>query len=57
MFQLDQEYLTAGLTDDASRLDFLIQWPQREELRKIMPLVFRQNFGLQVALITLSAFT
>ena len=22
-------------------LDFLIEWPEREELRKIMPLVFR----------------
>lgn len=33
------------------RLDFLIQWPEREELRKTMPLVFRQNFGLGVAVI------
>ena len=32
-----------------ARLDFLIQWPEREELRKAMPLVFRQNFGLGVA--------
>ena len=34
-----------------ARLDFLIQWPERGELRKIMPLVFRQNFGLGVAVI------
>ena len=33
------------------RLDFLIHWPEREELRKTMPLVFRQNFGLAVAVI------
>ena len=33
------------------RLDFLIQWPEREELRKTKPLVFRQNFGLGVAVI------
>ena len=33
------------------RLDFLIQWPEREELRKTMLLVFRQNFGLGVAVI------
>ena len=39
------------------RLDFLIQWSEREELRKTMPLVFRQNFGLQVAVITSPVFT
>ena len=33
------------------RLDFLIEWPEREELRKTMPLVFRQNFGVRVAVI------
>ena len=33
------------------RLDFLIQWPEREELRKTMPLVFRQNFGLGAGVI------
>lgn len=33
------------------RLNFLIEWPEREELRKTMPLVFRQNFGLRVAVI------
>ena len=34
-----------------ARLDFLIQWPEREELRKTMPLVFRQNFALGIAVI------
>ena len=34
-----------------TRLQFLIVWPEREELRKTMPLVFKQNFGNKVALI------
>lgn len=34
------------------RLDFLIQWPECEELRKTMRLIFRGNFGLEVAVIT-----
>ena len=29
----------------STRLQFLILWPQREELIKTMPLVFKQNFG------------
>lgn len=33
------------------RLDFLIRWPECEELRKTMHLVFRQNFGRGVAVI------
>ena len=40
-----------GIDVMRARLDFLIQWPEREELRKTMPLVFRQNFGLGVAVI------
>ena len=35
----------------SERLDFLIKWPDRENLRKTMPLVFKQNFGNKVAVI------
>jgi len=35
----------------STRLQFLILWPQREELIKAMPLVFKQNFGNKVAVI------
>ena len=35
----------------STRLQFLILWPQREELIKTMPLVFKQNFGNKVAVI------
>ncbi|PFX28408.1 hypothetical protein AWC38_SpisGene6876 [Stylophora pistillata] len=35
----------------STRLQFLILWPQREELMKTMPLVFKQNFGNKVAVI------
>ena len=35
----------------STRLQFLILWPQREELIKSMPLVFKQNFGNKVAVI------
>ena len=35
----------------STRLHFLIVWPEREELRKTMQLVFKQNFGNKVALI------
>lgn len=35
----------------STRLQFLILWPEREELRKTMPLVFKQNFGNKVAII------
>ena len=34
-----------------TRLQVLILWPQREELIKTMPLVFKQNFGNKVAVI------
>lgn len=34
-----------------TRLDFLILWPDREDLRKTMPAVFKQNFGERVAVI------
>ena len=34
------------------RLQFLIMWPEREQLRKTMPLVFQKNFGNNVAVIT-----
>lgn len=30
------------------RLDFLLQWPECEELTKTLPLVSRQNFGLRI---------
>ena len=33
------------------RLQFLIMWPEREELRRIMPTVFKHNFGNKVAVI------
>jgi len=33
------------------RLNFLIKWPEREELRKTMPMVFQKNFGKSVAII------
>ena len=39
------------------RLDFLIEWPEHEELRMTMPLVFRQNFGLRVAVIIVLKFS
>lgn len=35
----------------STRLQFLILCPQREELMKTMPLVFKQNFGNKVAVI------
>ena len=35
----------------STRLQFLILWPQRDELIKTMPLVFKQNFGDKVAVI------
>lgn len=35
----------------STRLQFLVMWPEREELRKTMPLVFKQNFGDKVAVI------
>jgi len=35
----------------STQLPFLILWPQREELIKTMPLVFKQNFGNKVAVI------
>ena len=35
----------------STRLKFLILWPQREELIKTIPLVFKQNFGDKVAVI------
>lgn len=35
----------------STRLQFLVRWPEREELRKTMPLVFQQNFGNKVAVI------
>ncbi|XP_066303870.1 uncharacterized protein [Branchiostoma lanceolatum] len=34
-----------------NRLSFLILWPQRTELRKTMPLVFKKNFGNSVSVI------
>jgi len=34
-----------------TRLDFLISWPDREQLRKTMPLCFRPTYGLKVAAI------
>lgn len=33
------------------RLKFLILWPEREELMRTMPAVFKQNFGNKVAVI------
>ena len=33
------------------RLNFLIQWPEQEELQATMPLVFQCNFGKKVAVI------
>ena len=33
------------------RLNFLIQWPEQEELQATMPLVFQRNFGKKVAVI------
>ena len=33
----------------AIRLDFLIFWPDREDLQKTMPLCFRSTYGLKVA--------
>ena len=33
------------------RLRFLVFWPEREELRKTMPMSFRANFGLSVSAI------
>ena len=35
----------------STRLQFLIMWPAREELRKTMPLAFKRNFGDKVAVI------
>ena len=35
----------------STRLQFLLLWPQREELIKTMPLVFKKNFGDKVAVI------
>ena len=35
----------------AVRLDFLISWPDREELRKTMPLCFRPTYGSKVVAI------
>ena len=35
----------------AIRLDFLIFWPDREDLQKTMPLCFRPTYGLKVAAI------
>lgn len=35
----------------SEQLDFLIKWPDRENLRKTMPLVFKQNFDNKVAVI------
>ena len=35
----------------AIRLDFLIFWPDREELQKTMPLCFRPTYGLKVVAI------
>ena len=35
----------------AARLDFLIFWPDREELQKTMPLCFRPTYGLKVVTI------
>ena len=34
-----------------TRLNFLIHWPDRDELRKTMPSIFQQNFGNKVAVI------
>ena len=34
-----------------TRLQFLIQWPEREILQATMPLKFRQAFGTKVAVI------
>lgn len=33
------------------RLNFLVRWPGREELRKTMPMSFRVNFGDKIAVI------
>ena len=33
------------------RLNFLVQWPEQEELQATMPLVFQRNFGKKVAVI------
>ena len=33
------------------RLNFLIQWPEHEELQATMPMVFQRNFGKKVAVI------
>ena len=33
------------------RLKYLVCWPEREFLRKTMPLQFRQNFGLKAVVI------
>lgn len=35
----------------STHLQFLILWPQREELMKTMPFFFKQNFGNKVAVI------
>lgn len=34
-----------------AKLDFLIFWPEREQLRETMPNVFKQNFGNKVSVI------
>ena len=34
-----------------TRLKFLIMWPERDNLRKIMPLCFRAVYGVKVAAI------
>ena len=38
-----------------NQLDFLIYWPAREELWKMMLLSFREAYGLSVAYVSLIA--